>query len=151
MGGRRMLTREETVKAFEHCYIAHSCKGCPLEEQGECHTVEPGVNRAVMHYLKENEPVPTTDVQEVKHGYWKFHKKTKLVPNNKVGIKEEYTNGHNCAIVDDKNVNQKIMIMMKRITLKIPICSVCGWYGYDEYDATPYCPSCGARMDGDSL
>lgn len=91
---------------------------------------------------------PTADVQEVKHGYWKFHKKTKFVPNNKVGIKEEYTNGHNCAIVDDKNVNQKIMIMMKRITLKIPICSVCGWYGYDEYDATPYCPSCGARMDG---
>lgn len=53
-----MLTREETIKAFEHCYIAHSCKGCPLEEQGECHTVEPGVNRAVMHYLKENKPTP---------------------------------------------------------------------------------------------
>lgn len=92
--------------------------------------------------------VPTADVQEVKHGYWKFHKKTKLVPSNKVDIKEEYTNGHNCTIVDDKNVNQKIMIMMKRITLKIPICSVCGWCGYDECDATPYCPSCGARMDG---
>lgn len=93
---------------------------------------------------------PTADVQEVKRGYWKFHKKTKLVPNNKVGIKEEYTNGHNCAIVDDKNVNQKIMIMMTRITLKVPICSVCGWCGCDEYDATPYCPNCGARMDGDS-
>ena len=53
-----MLTREETIKAFEHCYIAHSCKGCPLEEQGECHTVEPGVNRAVMYYLKENKPAP---------------------------------------------------------------------------------------------
>lgn len=92
--------------------------------------------------------VPTADVQEVKHGYWKFHKKTKLVPSNKVDIKEKYTNGHNCTIVDDKNVNQKIMIMMKRITLKIPICSVCGWCGYDECDATPYCPNCGARMDG---
>ena len=62
------MTREETIKAFEHCYIAHSCKGCPLEEQGECHTVEPGVNRAVMHYLKETEPAPTADVQEVKRG-----------------------------------------------------------------------------------
>lgn len=77
-------------------------------------------------------------------------KKTKLVPSNKVGIKEEYTNGHSCAIVDDKNVNQKIMIMMKRITLKIPVCSVCGWCGYDEYNATNYCPNCGARMDGDA-
>lgn len=90
---------------------------------------------------------PTADVQEVKRGEWEFHKKTKLMPSNKVGIKEEYTNGHNCTIVDDKNVNQKIMIMMKRITLKIPICSVCGWCGYDEYNATPYCPNCGARME----
>ena len=90
---------------------------------------------------------PAADVQEVKRGEWEFHKKTKLVPSNKVGIKEEYTNGHNCTIVDDKNVNQKIMIMMKRITLKIPVCSVCGWCGYDECDATPYCPNCGARME----
>lgn len=91
---------------------------------------------------------PTADVQEARHGKWKFHERTKLVPTNKVGIKEEYTNGHNCAIVDDKNVNQKIMIIKERITLKIPICSVCGWCGYDEYNATPYCPNCGARMDG---
>lgn len=88
------------------------------------------------------------DVQEVKHGYWKFHEKTKLVPANKVGIKEEYTNGHDCTVVDNTNVNKKIMIMKKRITLKIPICSVCGWCGHDECDATPYCPNCGARMDG---
>lgn len=88
------------------------------------------------------------DVQEVKHGKWIFHERTKLIPTNKLGLKEEYTNGHSCAIVDDKNVNQKIMIMMKRITLKIPVCSVCGWCGYDECDATPYCPNCGARMDG---
>ncbi|WP_207741413.1 hypothetical protein [Ruminococcus bicirculans (ex Wegman et al. 2014)] len=93
---------------------------------------------------------PTADVQEVKHGYWKFHEKTKLVPANKVGIKEEYTNGHDCTVVDNTNVNKKIMIMKKRITLKIPICSVCGWCGHDECDATPYCPNCGARMDGDN-
>lgn len=91
--------------------------------------------------------VPAADVQEVKHGKWIFHERTKLVPTNKLGIKEEYTNGHSCAIVDDKNVNQKIMIMMKRITLKIPVCSVCGWYGHDECDATPYCPNCGAKCD----
>jgi predicted Zn-ribbon and HTH transcriptional regulator len=91
--------------------------------------------------------VPTADVQEVKHGKWIFHERTKLVPTNKLGIKEEYTNGHSCAIVDDKSVNQKIMIMMKRITLKIPVCSVCGWCGYDEYNATNYCPNCGAKCD----
>lgn len=92
--------------------------------------------------------VPTADVLEVKHGYWKFHKRTKLVPSNKVSIKEEYTNGHDCTVVDNTNVNKKIMIMKKRITLKIPICSVCGWCGHDECDTTLYCPNCGARMDG---
>lgn len=92
--------------------------------------------------------VPTADVREVKHGYWKFHKRTKLVPSNKVSIKEEYTNGHDCTVVDNTNVNKKIMIMKKRITLKIPIYSVCGWCGHDECDTTLYCPNCGARMDG---
>ena len=69
------------------------------------------------------------------------------MPTNKVSIKEEYTNGHDCTVVDNTNVNKKIMIMMKRITLKISICSVCGWCGYDEYNATPYCPNCGAKCD----
>lgn len=72
------------------------------------------------------------------------------MPTNKVGIKEEYTNGHDCTVVDNTNVNKKIMIMKKRITLKIPICSVCGWCGHDECDTTPYCPNCGARMDGET-
>ena len=90
------------------------------------------------------------NIQKNKCGHWTFHERTKLVPTNKLGIKEEYTNGHDCTIVDDKNVNQKIMIIKKRITLQIPICSVCGWCGHDECDTTPYCPNCGARMDGDS-
>lgn len=104
-----------------------------------------GDNSSIADIINEQ---PTADVQEVKRGEWEFHKKTKLVPSNKVGIKEEYTNGHNCTIVDDKNVNQKIMIMKKHITVRVPVCSVCGWYGHDECDATPYCPNCGARMDG---
>ena len=104
-----------------------------------------GDNSSIADIINEQ---PTADVQEVKRGEWEFHKKTKLVPSNKVGIKEEYTNGHNCTIVDDKNVNQKIMIMKKHITVRVPVCSVCGWYGHDECDATPYCPNCGTRMDG---
>lgn len=55
-----MLTREETIKAFECCYISNSCEGCPFDEQGEweCGNGEPEINKAVMHYLKENEPAP---------------------------------------------------------------------------------------------
>lgn len=54
-----MLTREETIKAFECCYMTKNCEGCPFDEQGkwEC-SVEPEINKAVMHYLKENEPAP---------------------------------------------------------------------------------------------
>lgn len=53
-----MLTREETIKAFECCYMVHSCYECPLDKQGKCSTVGPEVNEAVMHYLKETEPAP---------------------------------------------------------------------------------------------
>ena len=54
-----MLTREETIKAFECCYMTHNCKECPLDKQGKCYirnSGKPEVNKAVMHYLKENEP-----------------------------------------------------------------------------------------------
>ena len=53
-----MLTREETIKAFECCYMTHNCGGCPFDGQGEleCGNGESEINRAVMHYLKENEP-----------------------------------------------------------------------------------------------
>ena len=55
-----MLTSEETIKAFECCYMTHNCGGCPFDEQGEweCGNGEPEINKAVMHYLKENEPAP---------------------------------------------------------------------------------------------
>lgn len=54
-----MLTREETIKAFECCYMTFNCKGCPLSKQGKCYvgsSGNPEINKAVMHYLKENEP-----------------------------------------------------------------------------------------------
>lgn len=54
------MTREETIKAFECCYMTHNCEGCPFEEQGEwgCGNGGPELNKAVIHYLKENELAP---------------------------------------------------------------------------------------------
>ena len=114
----------------------------PIHEKGITGIL--GDNSSIADIINEQ---PTADVQEVKHGYWQFHERTKLVPTNKLGIKEEYTNGHDCTVVDNTNVNKKIMIIKKRITLTIPICSVCGWCGHDECDAMPYCPNCGAKCD----
>lgn len=59
--------------------------------------------------------VPTADVQEVKHGYWKFNQHSKVVASF--------------------------------------ICSECqaGFYNFGSskiLSPTPYCPNCGARMDG---
>lgn len=56
-----MLTREETIKAFECCYMTYNCRECPLDMQGKCcggKYGKPEINKAVMHYLKENEPAP---------------------------------------------------------------------------------------------
>ena len=56
-----MLTREETIKAFECCYMTYNCRECPLDMQGKCCVGKygkPEINKAVMHYLKENEPAP---------------------------------------------------------------------------------------------
>lgn len=83
------------------------------------------------------------NVQEVKHGRWIFRKKTKLVPTDQLAIKEGY-----CQ-VNNHNLSKSVLILKKRITVKEPICSVCGYRGYDEYDSTAYCPHCGARMDGE--
>ena len=51
-----MLTREETIKVFECCYMSNSCEGCPFVGQEKCSISKPEIDRAVIHYLKENEP-----------------------------------------------------------------------------------------------
>ena len=92
---------------------------------------------------------PTVDVAPVKHGHWILTKRTKLVPTDKVGIKESFASSPiNGTFVDENNINKKAMIMKKRITIIKPKCSECGYYGYDEDDITPYCPNCGAKMNG---
>lgn len=72
-----MLTREETIKAFECCYMTHNCGGCQFDEQGECGNGEPEINKAVMHYLKENEPAPaatgTSSEVSVKEDTYNIH------------------------------------------------------------------------------
>ena len=52
-----MLTREETIKAFEIChYGVGECEDCPMECKGKGCSEE--LSSAVLHYLKEKEPAP---------------------------------------------------------------------------------------------
>lgn len=61
---------------------------------------------------------PTVDVAPVKHGHWILTKRTKLVPTDKVGIKESFASSPiNGTFVDENNINKKAMIMKKRITI----------------------------------
>lgn len=87
---------------------------------------------------------PTADVQEVKHGRWVYKGRTKVVNTDNVGILEGY------RTITEENIDKATIILKKRITVKIPFCSLCGEHGDNEGDATPYCPNCGARMDGDN-
>lgn len=74
-------------------------------------------------------------IEPVKHGHWIYKKRTKLVST---GI---------ARVAEDKTA----VIIKKHITVKIPYCSICGERGGDDkLDATPYCPYCGAKMDGDA-
>lgn len=79
--------------------------------------------------------LPAADVASVKHGHWIYKKRTKLVSTGIAKVTEDRT----------------AVIMKKHITVKVPYCSICGERGGDDkLDATPFCPDCGAKMDGDT-
>lgn len=60
-----MITKEEFEKAVEVCTNSDmNCEQCPLNKK----IYKCGV--FFTRYIKENEPAPTADVQEVKRGYW---------------------------------------------------------------------------------
>ena len=92
----------------------------------------------------------TVDVTPIRHGHWILTKRTKIIPTDKIGIKESFTTCRNGTLVDENNINKKAMIIKKQITIVKPKCSECGYYGYDEDDITPYCPNCGCKLDNES-
>lgn len=94
--------------------------------------------------------IPSEDVAPVRHGHWILTKRTKIIPTDKIGLKESFTTCKNGTLVDENNINKKAMIMKKRITIVKPKCSECGYCGYDEDDITPYCPNCGCKLDNGS-
>lgn len=100
-----------------------------------------GDNSSIADIINEQ---PTADVQEVKHGRWVYKGRTKVVNTDNVGILKGY------RTITEENIDKATIILKKRITVKIPFCSLCGEHGDNEGDATPYCPNCGARMDGDN-
>lgn len=65
----KKFTDEEVVKAALCCTVK-SCETCPFRDLGT------GLEECIIKFSEyisnntKNEPAPTADVQEVKHGYW---------------------------------------------------------------------------------
>ena len=132
------------AESWEYCRL-HTCEDCEYRPNGKHFKVLLCMS---CQYAKR---LIAADVAPVKHGHWILTKRTKLVPTDKVGIKESFASSPiNGTFVDENNINQKAMIMKKRITIIKPKCSECGYYGYDEDDITPYCPNCGCKLDNES-
>lgn len=115
-----MLTREETIKAFECCYMTYNCRECPLDMPGKCCVRKygkPEINKAVMHYLKENEPAlsanSTSSEVSVKEDTDNIHlDDSTLLDICQEGLEEiskialddypdEYLTGYACAVRDN--------------------------------------------------
>lgn len=80
-------------------------------------------------------------VMSIKHGKWIIRKRTKLVLTDKAAVKEGY------HLITDRNRYRAAMILKKHIVVEAPYCSLCSYRGEDD-NPTPYCPNCGALMDG---
>ena len=62
----KKLTKEDIINVAK-CCITGNCESCPLVENDEKCTTN--FLNWIIEYM-ENEPAPTADVQEVKHGDW---------------------------------------------------------------------------------
>ena len=92
-------------------------------------------SHAYADFIDDIKAQPTADVAPVKHGHWIYKKRTKLMSTGVARTAEE----------------GGAYVVKKHITVKVPYCSICGGRGGDDkLDATPFCPNCGARMDGDT-
>lgn len=93
---------------------------------------------------------PTIEAEPVKHGRWVIREKDKLVPTGKIAVSEGHIL-HKTSLDEPFTLQSANIIQIKKHrTVKIPYCSICRNYGDDEYDKTPYCPYCGAKMDGEA-
>lgn len=92
-------------------------------------------SHAYADFIDDIDNQPAADVASVKHGHWIYKNRTKLISTGVARTAEE----------------GGAYVVKKHITVKVPYCSICGERGGDDkLDATPFCPNCGAIMDGDA-
>lgn len=93
---------------------------------------------------------PTIDAAPVKHGHWIFVKRTVLVPTKTIVVKRTLLSPFSPLIDGEwlKIPPSRYYVTKKRKSILKPFCSECRDHGDNEFDATPFCPNCGAIMDG---
>lgn len=113
--------------------LINTCKKIIQERWNE--TAAPvSWSHAYADFIDDINNQPAADVAPVKHGHWIYKKRTKLISTGVARTAEEGV----------------AYVVKKHITVKVPYCSICSERGDNALDATPFCPDCGARMDGDA-
>lgn len=121
---------------------------CSVSDTARQRAIENGMLHEIFPQIIDKQP--TIEAEPVKHGKWIYKEKTVLVPTGEIGVLEGHilskTSKDKPFTLDDS----AIIIMKKHKVVRKPYCSECGNHGDDEYDATPFCPSCGAKMKEDN-
>lgn len=61
----------------------------------------------IRYIEKKVNSLPSANVEPIRHGHWILTKRTKLVPTDKIGLKENFTTCRNGTLVDENNINKK--------------------------------------------
>lgn len=93
---------------------------------------------------------PTIEAEPVKHGRWIVKEQMKLIQTGKMAVLEGHILSKTSADSPFTEREANLIRLKEHRVVKIPCCSICGNHGDDEWDRTLFCPSCGARMDGDT-
>ena len=135
------MTNKQIIKQLEKLIDDREAFCISDPEHDEIYIKDIEALKAAIEFLKNAAPV--------KFGRWLIRKRDKLVTTGKIAVSEGHIL-HKTSLDEPFTLQSANLIQIrKHRTVNMPYCSICGNYGEDEYDKTPYCPYCGARMDGD--
>lgn len=93
---------------------------------------------------------PTIEAEPVKRGRWIVKEQMKLIQTGKMAVLEGHILSKTSADSPFTEREANLIRLKEHRVVKIPCCSICRNHGDDEWDRTLFCPSCGARMDGET-
>lgn len=100
MAEKKYIERNEAVKTCED-YFKDVC------------VYDVDNDEVINDFERILDSVPVVDVTPIRHGHWILAKRTKIIPTDKIGLKENFITCKNGTLVDENNINKKVMIIKK--------------------------------------